>query len=596
MSRAGARAALVAALAAPPLLLLVLPLGLLPSGLAYLGKQAPAALFFPAALGLLVYGLAPRLQPTCEPLTERLARVSPSRLSIVLGCAGFVASVLLMPASRRNATAFGGDEPKYLRMAESLLHDLDVDVASQSHQEWTVGRQFQSLRRLLRDVGEEIPRLFRPQPLAEGHRWNLGNWTLEGIHGGQYYVQSPGLPLLLLPSLILREILAPERTPAFLPLLTLAALWSMALAQTARLASEVSSSTQTGLVAGVLTACSAPLLMGGFHFYPESAAVALIPWALRYARAAGPMPSPVLAAALGLGCGFLPWLHAKYLLTALALLALLAWRLRKRRLALTLLVCGAGLEFAALALFDHHVTGLLLPDAFYRRYGTWFYSGVGTFASPMIVNGLVTALFGARDGLLVMAPILIAGTLAAGVAWKHDRRSALELAVVFSSLWIAAAVHGGGAPGPPGRLMGPVACALAGFLALGLARSSRDTAYLLTTATLATLTLAITAGMLVDWRRTVNPYREMFPTQQTDFAKDLPDGPARPDGAPFEAHKSRDRWRGALLVGLLASCAWRFARQIDESARPLEWRLARWSLGLWSTIAAAAVGLSALGP
>jgi hypothetical protein len=279
----------------------------------------------------------------------------------------------------------------------------------------------------------------------------------------------------------------------------------------------------------------------------------------------------------------------------LILLALLSWKLRSRRLPLSLLLTGAAIGAGTLLLFDHHVTGLLTPDALYRRYGSAVYRGPAAFASPMVLNGLVNALFGARDGLLVMAPVLIAGALAIGVCWKGDRRTTLELLAVFASLWIAAAVHEGGAPGPPGRLMAPVACVLAAFLAVGLVKLRTNVGYLLTALTLASLTLVITIAMFDDWRRTNNPYREMFSTPERDFAKHLPDGPGRRE-APYETHKSRDRWRGVVLLAILGAWAIWFARDRETSAQAVERRVAAWALGLWGTLGGAALALSALGP
>jgi hypothetical protein len=213
----------------------------------------------------------------------------------------------------------------------------------------------------------------------------------------------------------------------------------------------------------------------------------------------------------------------------------------------------------------------------------------------MVVNGLVTALFGARDGLFVMAPVLLAGALAIGAGLRHDRRATLALAVVFASLWIAAAVHEGGAPGPPGRLMAPVACVLAVFLAFGLVRLSKSLAYLLTATTLAALTLTITVAMFDDWRRTNNPYREMFAAPTRDFAKDLPDGPGRRD-APYELHKSRDRLRGVVLFLALGFWSAWFARHPADAAFRREGVLARWVMAFWMTLGIVAFALWALGP
>lgn len=597
MIKTWAWAAFLAALAGSPLLLAFVPEASLPSGLAYLAHDGRDVIGFVVCLAIAAYlsSTHPVTIRHGQLLRERLEKAGEPAFSLTaFGLASLVA-LCLMPSWRWNAEGFGGDEPKYLRMAESLLHDLDVDVQSESHVEWTAARFSRNARRLLRDAGDEVGRLFTGTAPSENHRWARGNWTLDGLHGGWYYVQSPGLPILLLPGLVAREVLAPPRPAAFLPLLTLAALWAFAATQTVKLASEVSTSRVAGLIAGIATALSAPLLIGGFHFYPESAAAALLPWLIRYARSLGPTPNAATALALGLACGFLPWLHPKFLLIAAVLVALLVWRLSSTRLALGFALGGAALVFGALLLFDHHVTGLLTPDALYQRYGSAVYRGPAAFASPLVLNGLITALFGARDGLLVMARLFVAAVLAIRVCWLSDRRSTLELSAVFASLWVAAAVHEGGAPGPPGRLMAPVACVLAAFLALGLVRLWKNLAYLLTLIVLAALTITITNGMLDDWRRTVNPYREAFGTPARDFAKDLPDGPGRTE-APLETHKSRDRLRGLCMTAILAGWATWFARHPQGHSGRIEWQLAYWIAGLWGTLALAAFALWALGP
>lgn len=590
MTRAAARAASPALLAASPLLLALVPESHLPSAVAYLVHDGRPAIVFVA--GLVLLASLPIL-PALSHAAARLEQLRPWPFAIGLAGVAFALALVVTPAARWNGDGFGGDEPKYLRLAESLLQDLDVDVKSQSQAEWTVGRFAANARRLVRDVRDAVRDVFGASAdVPAGHRWNLGNWTLQGRNGGEYYVQSPGLPLLLLPGLVLREVLEPARPATFIPMLTLALLWSVAFTQTVLLASEVSGARGAGLVAGSLTAASAPLLVGGLHFYPESAAAAVIPWLLRHAWR---KPTAFTAALLGLGCGFLPWLHPKFLLLALAIGALLALNLRARRLPLALLVGGAGIAVLALLLFDHHVTGLFTPDALYRRYGSAVYRGPSAFFSPMLANGLVTALFGARDGLLVIAPLLLAGALAIGVSLSVERRLTLALLSVFGGLWLAAAVHEGGAPGPPGRLMAPVACVLAALLAIGLARRSQSLGYALTTAALAALTLTITFAMFEDWRRTNNPYREMFASPARDFAKDLPDGPGRPE-APYELNKSRDRWRGVVLFLVLGFWSWWFAHHPVDAALERDLVLRRWVAAFWATLGLAAFALWALGP
>src|SRR6185295_13999989 len=133
---------------------------------------------------------------------------------------------------------------------------------------------------------------------------------------------------------------------------------------------------------------------------------------------------------------------------------------------------------------------------------------------------------------------------------REQRRVALTLAAAFASLWLAAAVHDGRAPGPPGRLMAPVACVLAVPLALGLLRLHRSLAYRWTLALLALLTALISFTLWSDWRREMNPYRRMF-TADTDFTRDLPPGPPGPDDAPAALRRGVEIARGAVPLALV---------------------------------------------
>jgi hypothetical protein len=289
----------------------------------------------------------------------------------------------------------------------------------------------------------------------------------------------------------------------------------------------------------------------------------------------------------------LVWLHPKFLLLSMALLVALLVRLRRPAL-----VAVAVLPLLALLLYDHRVTGLLRPDALYLRYSADVYvAGASSFLSLGIVRGLFNALASARDGLLIIAPVTVAGVLALPLLAREQRRIALTLAAAFGSLWLAAAVHDGSAPGTPGRLMAPVACVLAVPLALGLLRLGRSLPYRWTVALLAILTAVITLTMLNDWRRVVNPYRRMF-TAEIDFSRDLPPGPPAPDDAPAALRRATEIARGVIPLALVA-----FWARICLRLRPTDpqpealWRAIRnVHLAWWSTLAVGSSLLSALGP
>jgi hypothetical protein len=340
------------------------------------------------------------------------------------------------------------------------------------------------------------------------------------------------------------------------------------------------------------------MLIGGYHFYPEAAAAAAVPWLFRHIRPGGPEPGSPRAAFLGLVIGGLPWLHPKFVPLAVALGLLLVIRLRSGRLALIFAAAGAVLPLLGLLLFDRQVTGLLRPDAFYRRYGDEVYTGPAALVSSTMPTGLVNAVFAARDGVVVMAPILALGLIALPLLWRRDSATAWRLAAVFASLWVAAAVHSGGAAGPPGRLLSPVAVLLAAPLAAGLVALRAYLPFRWTAVALALVTSAISLAMLRDFRRVVNPYRGVFASADVNFAQDLPDAVRGPEHLSAFSRAARDLGRGLVLAAAAGFWAWRFARVRPggEEDGAEAWRRIRdLHLGWWATIAVASVVLHALG-
>jgi hypothetical protein len=497
----------------------------------------------------------------------------------------------LVPPHRWSGASLTGDEPKYLRMAESLYHDLDVDVGSETQQDLDAHLLRRNVTSFARATGNALTDLFVPSENTQA-RSNRHNWTVEGRHGGKYYVQSAGLPILLLPAVALQRTLFPTSRGPWLPMVTLAALWATALAHTVRLCSEVGASTREALLAGVAL-LSPPALVGGMHFYPETAAIAVLAWVIRFVRPGGPTLGRARAAALAAVIGAVPWLHPKLIPVALALMPLLLARLKRDRKALLAAVTTVLLPLFSLLLFDHHVTGLLRPDALYVVYGSEVYTGLASLLSVRLLTGFVNGLFAARDGLFVMAPIAIAGALALPLIWRRDRRTTLVLAAVFAALWFVAAVHEGGAPGPPARLMSPATPLLAVPLAIGLAERSR-LPFRWTATALALITLSLTWSFRTDWLRTTNPYREI--PAEANFAPDLPDGPRDLVASPPEARRLPDLLRGLLLAATLVTWSALLTRRSPDVPRSPLPRVLETHLAWWSTLALLSLCLHSLGP
>ncbi len=496
--------------------------------------------------------------------------------------------LLVVPQERWNAQRFSGDEPKYLRLADSLSHDLDVDLAS-GHTDTLTARAFaRNLRGLAQALAAAAADWVQaPQPELDAREWRAGHWTVAGRAGGHYSVHGAGLPLLLVPARVMQARLDPSR-PHSLALLTLVGLWSAALWHTLRLAQEVSASSSAGALAGLLVAFSAPILLGGWHFYPEAAACAITPWLARGLRAAGsPLRRPRVVA-LAFACGALPWLHAKFVVLALLAFALLCWRVGRSRGRQALALLAASLPLAALLLFHHHVTGLLRPDALYLRYAPDFYAPPGGAGPPRLALGLVTALFGQRDGVFVMAPLALIGAIGLPWLWRRERRAALVVALLFCGAWLTAALHGGGAPGPPGRLMAPVLTLLAAPAALALVELRRDARLLWTVALAGLISVTVALTLAGSWRRAVDPYAGVFATPAVNFALDLPDAPR-----PGPRSTLRELARGALLLAGLGAWVAFVARRREPA--PGAWRAARdFHAAVWATLIVLATLLSCL--
>lgn len=483
-----------------------------------------------------------------------------------------------LPDGLWGALEWSGDEPKYLRMADSLYHDLDLDLAA-GHTGTLTAREFVRNVRALRDASRVALRTLvddtRKLPRRRG--WRAGHWAIKGLSGGHYPVHGAGLPLALLPSRWLQPWVDPTR-PNSLAVLTLVGLWAVALWQTGRLAQEVSGSAAFGALAGLALACTAPLLLGGYHFYPEAVATVVVPWLARGVRPAESTPSRRRTAALAGVCGALPWLHVKFSLLAVTALVLLLARVRRTRGRLALALVAAALPVAALLLFAHHVTGLLRPDAFYLRYAPDFYAGGATLGLERLALGLTTALFGGRDGVFILAPVV--GVAAMGLPWLLRRApgTALTLGALFASLWLAAALHGGGAPGTPARLLAPVATLLAAPLAVAAVELRRDGRFVWALAATLVISAAISVTLSGSWRRAIDPYEGMFATPAVDFSLDLPPRPR-----PVPPSPGREMARGALLLAGLGTWTAFFAarRKLPASA----WHAARdFHLAAWITL------------
>lgn len=581
------RALLVALPAAVPLFV---TLGLMPRGLAFALTAGWWLIALGAVATLVALTRSPEVKGAVSLASARraLGAWSARRTRWTVWAAAFLIFLALIPGYRWYGLP-SGDEPKYLRMARSLWLDLDADVSGGRTAAPGARGLATNVGRLGAATWSSAADLVRGERPPVDHRWSLGNWTVAGWHGGSYHVQSPGLPLLLAPAMALAGEVA-EGPPSAGALITLAVLWSLTLTQAFALATEVTADRLSSALATLALAVSPSVFVGGYHFYPEVAAAPALVWSFRFIRPGGPRPTWASLLGLALVAACLPWLHVKFVPLSLTCLGLLALRERRQPLRLAVASLVAALPWAFLLLYQYRVTGLLRPDGLYLRFGDEVHPGLAGFVSERWFSGLAAGLFSARDGLFVMAPAAVVAALSWPRLWREHRSTGIALLAVLASLWAVAAVHGGAAPGPPGRLMAPVVLLLAIPLAAGLGglRRSRPLRWSYWGALL--LALSLTAGLHADWRRTVKPWRQLL-SAETDLVRDLPAPPGRPP----------EPWRDTAKAAVLGGVVLFWARRLSvpspgaPASPPAVWReLGGFHLGVWGSLVLAALALGVI--
>lgn len=362
----------VAALAGPPLAVLVL------AGLALAIAAAPppwsAAAFLPVVA--LVYGIAA------------------ARVQAQVGAEG--------------------DEPHYLMVADSLLHDHDLSLERDYAQ------------------GRYLP--FHPAPLAPHYR-------VRGRGGQIYSLHAVGLSLLILPAYAAAGYAGASFFMALL------AVW---------LAGEVRALLRAWIGEGAdgaawIVALSPPIVHYAGLVFTEIPAALIVAAALRRGRETATVRT---AAATGAALAFLPWLNVRYAILMLVLLAFVLATRPAFRVALGW-IAPAAVSAVALALHHYRLYGFFDPRRVYGRNPELALHGLPT--------GLPGLFFDQEFGLLVYAPVLVLASFGLVGLWKRSRR----LAVAVVALVLAVVAVAGAWPmwrggfNPPARFLVPIVPALA---------------------------------------------------------------------------------------------------------------------------------------
>ncbi len=407
-------------------------------------------------------------------------RVRLTYVVFVLALAGVAAG---SPATRFRGL-LGGDEPKYLRFCEVLLETQGFDVGRLAPYRALTARDVDWLgfpRALAATIAEEVPSMLRdaglilrgdapPSFVRATHR---EGWFVNGKHGGVYQMHLPGLSFVLLAPYTIDRLLSgwDGYTPGFpssLPATSTAmailfALWITALYRFLRDATR-----QPRVAAAVAIATGLTIPVAPFHavFYPEALAGLVLLVVVRHLEL-GPPARLGRALWMGVLAGLLPWLHNRFALPSLFLVAWFVARHPRDLGALAAFLAPFATALGLQALYYYRITGSILPTAMWS---------VVPGHAPVELAGLPRALAGylldRTYGIVPLAPIYLLAPAGIALAWRTSRGRVARLAALGALVVVQAAGHfdwWGGGPSSPARLI----VAAVPFAAMGFAELTR---------------------------------------------------------------------------------------------------------------------------
>ncbi len=352
---------------------------------------------------------------------RRLAAAKvPTAVLAAVAFLGYAAFGTRVPGAARSQ----GDEPHYLLMAHSLVHDGDLDLANQYAE-----RQYAPFY-----GGDLEPHVSAATP-----------------PGTAYLTHAPGLSILVAPAYAVGGYRG-----VVLLLSLLVAIGAALLRDVVR---DAGGDDRLALGVWAVVAFTPPLPVHAVAIYPETAALFAVAWLLWLRRGEPGLPAALLA---GLVAGGLVWLHPKMLALGAATLVAVATRLR-----------GTGRRLAAFAAFS-----IAAATFFAYMHATFGQATLSAgFGNPHLSLrnvpwGTLAQLFDRQRGLFAVAPVwALAAFGAARLARTRPLESVPLLLVAATPVLVGASyADWGGGPCPPARFSLPAIAPLAVFLAPALAR------------------------------------------------------------------------------------------------------------------------------
>ncbi|MDP2728697.1 MAG: hypothetical protein Q8P59_14310, partial [Dehalococcoidia bacterium] len=341
-----------------------------------------------------------------------------------------------------------GDEPFYLQMAMSLLHDGDFEMTNNYAQ---------------KDYLDFYPKdtsrpQFRGWPAEGGFPWDLGPHQSATLRPGIYEKHGIGLAVLVAPA-----YLAGNRLGAVLLMNVLAALLA---ANIFLLAREFTGNIKASLIATLGLAFTSPLMAYSFLIFPAIPAALMALYAFRRARLS---PGNNLWQLIGvaLSLAFLPWLHAGYLLLSLPLFAyFLAQNWRSRR-TLAIVLPPIAASGAAFLYYYYYLYGTVIPN----------YGDHAGFSFPLgTLQGMFGLLLDQQWGLLTYSPFYLVALAGIVMLLRSQRRRAvpwMALTTAPTFLFFASYQQWWGEWCPPARYLVPILPFAAAPAALVLREAGR---------------------------------------------------------------------------------------------------------------------------
>ena len=435
-----------------------------------------------------------------------------------------------------------GDEPHYLMVTHSLVHDRDLDLAN--------------------NYAHDDGRWFGHERLQAGPHARIART------GQLLSVHDIGLPVLLVPAYIVAEriatipsagllarfrmsrgLFAYSIVSLFLILVTTRAMTLVAEG----LAASIAPTTAALLV--VVAAISPPVVSHAFLVFPEVPALvvtAIVVWFVTKVQEPQDRVTIVWLIAM-VGC--LPWAHRKYSLYACGLLFVLLWMARSARDEMS-----RPHRWLAAALF-------LLPQA---AFHAWTWREWGTLSGPQLSeafpftlaafkNGLVGLWLDRQSGLLSYAPVYWLLPVCWAMTWRRTWPFIVPALLLY--LPMAAFIEWWGGFSPAARYLVPIVP----LCAVPVAAALRSTGIKIGAAALVVPQVAID---IIVWQHPralwpqdsgLNPALESLGAAGRAYERLLP--PIRSDGVTLPAILIV-----IVMIGIVAA-ALRFAPR-DEEVRP----------------------------